>query len=122
MVESAKQHLESWGQAVIDTNYDAICAHYKEEQEAVLVPTLSAEKRQSNARRLDYFHGFAPKVSSVTWHWDNAVFQTLGNIVIVSGEYDFALTDGVSSARFTYVIDVSADPKIVTHHSSLLPN
>ena len=114
--------LESWSDAVIATDYDAIMDCYAEN--AVLVPTLSSEKRQTRASRLDYFQGFAVKVKGAHWYWEDAAVQRLSDTLILSGEYDFILLDeSISKARFSFVLEEEDDSyKILHHHSSLLPD
>ena len=114
--------LESWSQAVIDTNYDAILAHY--DGKAVLLPTLSGVKRDTPEALLNYFEHFSPKVKDAKWHWADSFLQNIADgRIIVSGEYTFYLVDGTdTTARFTYVLEEQSESfKILHHHSSLLP-
>ena len=95
--------------------------HYSKTKYGTLVPTLSNEVRHTKAGIEDYFNDFLlkkPQGKIVEIHAEQHAGDT-----IASGLYDFKLTtDGVTStvpARFTYVF--TKDCKIVTHHSSGMP-
>ena len=113
-----KDLLESWGQAVVETNYDRLLTQYADE--SVLIPTLSNMKRESASSRRYYFEGFSPNVTQVRWHWGKASWQEHHGVVTVSGEYDFLMVDKtVTRAQFVFNV---VDGKIVTHMSRSLPN
>ncbi len=141
MIDSGKETLKSWGTAIINarlaegesidglsestmdestqTMFKAILNMY--DNESVLVPTLSNTIRDTRESRLDYFLGFAPRVTAIKWYWDDINWQVHDGIVTGSGAYDFTLTTGeTSKAQFVITID-SATGKILTHMSRLLP-
>lgn len=122
MVERSKKVLSTWGEAVVATDYDAILKQYH--TESVLVPTLSNDIRKTADEKLDYFEGFASRVTAIKWYWDTMIWQDHDGIMTVSGAYDFTLNDGTTSrAQFVMTVGETEDgeEKIFTHMSRLLP-
>jgi uncharacterized protein (TIGR02246 family) len=90
--------------------------------DALLLPTLSAEPRQSPAAIRAYFEQFlshAPR-----GRIDSRVLQLGCNEVVDAGTYSFWLDgDHWVAARYTFVyVFTDGAWRIVHHHSSLAPN
>lgn len=117
--------FDGWSAALKTGDPEVVADRYADD--AVLLPTLSAEIRTDRAGIVDYMEGFlakkpvASKVQTVINVLDN-------NSAIDTGLYEFQLTDPVTGAkstaeaRYTYEYE-KRDGKwlIVNHHSSLLP-
>jgi len=118
--EVAFQCLESWGQAVAKKDKAQVLNHYI--GTATLWPTLSNELRQTPERISDYFDLFLPKINGDV-EWNQCCFQSISDTECVwSGIYTFQLTEGITRARFTYVLTKTNNEwKIKHHHSSLMP-
>jgi hypothetical protein len=118
--EVAFQCLDSWGKSVSNKNKTKVMEHYIDT--ATLWPTLSNELRQGTDRISDYFDHFLPKINGNV-EWNQCCYQAISDTHCVwSGIYSFQLTQGITRARFTYVlIKPGEDWKIKHHHSSLMP-
>jgi uncharacterized protein (TIGR02246 family) len=111
-----------WNQALQTGDPDKVIACYA--QDAILLPTVSAQVRHNHAEIRDYFVHFLAKkpVGKIT----EQNIRIYDNIAINSGLYTFTLTeDGGQTdvaARFTYVYRKDEDGwLIIEHHSSILP-
>ena len=115
--------LDKWVDALNDHKLETIVAQYA--SRAVLLPTISSELRIDHDRIRAYFEmllQMKPKlrvVQSILHHFG-------GNVAVRSGIYVFTLDrDGTSDnlwARFTFIYhQENGEWKIMTHHSSTLP-
>jgi len=121
---------KGWNQALQTLSPDAVADHYWNHN-AILLPTLSNQVRDTRDKKLDYFEHFLLKkpVGEI-----NLDFISIGcNSAEYNGVYTFTLTNPSTQAvtqamaRFTYVFTASPKSgnyewKIATHHSSLMPN
>ncbi|MGN9755972.1 SgcJ/EcaC family oxidoreductase [Streptomyces sp. SD31] len=95
--------------------------------DAVLLPTLSNQVRADRDSRVDYFEHFLankPVGKKIATH----INVLDSNSVLDAGVYEFALTDhdtgkkSIAKARYTYEWEKrDGEWKIVSHHSSLMP-
>lgn len=115
--------LDQWVAALNDHDLERVVSLYA--GRAVLLPTISSELRIDHERIRNYFEmllRMKPKlriVQSILHHFG-------GNVAVRSGIYVFTLNrDGVSDnlwARFTFIYHQEGGAwKIMTHHSSTLP-
>ena len=114
--------FEIWNQALQTGDPDKVVVCYAED--AILLPTVSAQVRHNHDEIRDYFVHFLSKkpYGRITEH----NIRIYDNIAINSGLYTFTLTDdGVVTdvaARFTFVYRKYDDRwLIIEHHSSILP-
>lgn len=112
--------FERWNGALQSGDPDQVVALYS--PDALLLPTLSAEPRQSPAAIRAYFEQFlshAPR-----GRIDSRVLQLGCNEVVDAGTYSFWLDgDHWVAARYTFVyVFTDGAWRIVHHHSSLAPN
>ncbi|WP_371598897.1 SgcJ/EcaC family oxidoreductase [Streptomyces sp. NBC_00564] len=118
--------FDGWSSALKTGDPEVVADRYADD--AVLLPTLSAEIRTDRAGIVDYMEGFlakkpeASKVQTVINVLDN-------NSAIDTGLYEFQLTDpatgakSTAEARYTYEYEKrDGEWLIVNHHSSLLPD
>lgn len=112
--------FDTWNASLATGNPEAVAAHYAED--AILLPTLSAEVREDQASRIDYFTYFMG--AQPQGELDETNVRVFGDTAINSGIYTFTFNDGTSAqARYTFVYQQQDDGEwlIVEHHSSLLP-
>ncbi len=121
--EDIARLIPEWNAALQTGDPAQVVACYAED--AVLLPTLSKEIRQSHAAMADYFTQFLklrPRAEVL-----QQTIRIHEPIATNSGIYKFFTTiDGVESivmARFTFVYRKDGDGwKIIEHHSSMLPD
>jgi uncharacterized protein (TIGR02246 family) len=110
-----------WNTSLATGNAARVEANYA--QNAVLIPTLSNEIRNTPAGRIAYFEKeFLPKKPSgkINQHY----LKCIGDIAINSGLYTFTFGDRTKArARYTFVYQKQRDGKwlIIEHHSSGMP-
>ncbi len=115
--------LHIWIETLKTLDPDKVAALYAED--AILLPTLSKEIRQSQSAIRDYFkHFLAMKPRAEVLQ---QTIRSYGQAATNSGLYKFfAEIDGAEHivvARFTFVYRQDNDGwKIVDHHSSMLPD
>ncbi len=101
---------------------------------AVLLPTIAADIRTSHEGIEQYFIQLMqkPGIHVTTWGEEHVQFvgvDTQGpeqlprsGTLVISGNYSFVWDEGDLPSRYTFVWDVLCDdPKILTHHSSVVP-
>jgi uncharacterized protein (TIGR02246 family) len=115
----AEAMFERWNGALQTGDPDQVVALYS--PNALLLPTLSAEPRQSPAAIRAYFEQFlshAPR-----GRIDSRVLQLGCNELVDAGTYSFWLDgDHWVAARYTFVYAFTGGAwRIVHHHSSLVP-
>ena len=103
---------------------DAVKVDANYAQNAVLIPTLSNEIRNTPAGRILYFKDeFLLKKPS--GKIDKHYLKCIGDIAINSGLYTFTFGDGTpkAQARYTFVYQKQRDGGwlIIEHHSSKMP-
>ena len=113
-----------WMQRVCSGSIPYVLSLYTEQ--AVLVPTYSRAILQGHRQLGAYFHDFMGK-EGLCGTIDGLITQSIGEAQVYSGFYTFHWTEqGVPKkvgARFTYVVVPTANgPRILTHHSSEVPN
>ena len=110
-----------WNRSLATGDAAKVDANYA--RDAVLIPTLSNQIRNTPDERIAYFKTeFLPKKPS--GKIDKHYLKCIGAIAINSGLYTFTFGDGTkASARYTFVYQKQRDGKwlIIEHHSSAMP-
>jgi len=121
--KEARDFLDTWLKAISVGNASEVVKLYAED--AVLLPTLAADIKNTAELRKGYFDHFTalPKLKGVIDEVQTSVFH---DVATNSGLYTFTYEkDGkvvTVPARFTYVYEKTPEGwKIVEHHSSALP-
>lgn len=124
--------FERWNQALASGDPDQVASLYSDD--ALLLPTLSAEPRRTHAAIRDYFSDFLARAPR--GRIDSRMIQLGCNSALDAGTYSFRLRDPADSdgaggeqwvqARYSFVYTFSpgAGPggwRILHHHSSLQP-
>lgn len=111
--------LYTWVERIKSNNASAVAGLYH--QDGLLLGTFSNSERKGKEQILDYFNAlFNSKidVEIKTKH----IYKTK-SLSTVSGFYNFRVDDKIIEARFSFVfLKVNHKWKIISHHSSLLPN
>ena len=115
--------FDEWNRSLGGTA-ETVDANYA--PDAILIPTLSKDIRDTSTGRIAYFKDeFLPKKPS--GKIDKSYVRCFGDIAINSGLYTFTFRDGTTKetqARYTFVYQrQSPDDKwlIIEHHSSKMP-
>lgn len=115
--------FEKWNSALLTEDPDQVVACYAED--AILLPTVSAQVRHDHDEIRDYFVHFLTKKPE--GRIDEQNIRIFNDIAINSGRYTFAVTENDQradvAARFTFVYRKDAQGwQIIEHHSSVLPS
>lgn len=112
--------FEKWNAALQTGEPKNVAALY-DEDDGILLPTISNKVRHNHAEIEDYFINFLAKGPKGVI--DESNIRVFGELAINSGIYTFTFKDGSSvQARFTYVYrKKGSEWKIVEHHSSGMP-
>jgi hypothetical protein len=126
MYDHADKVLKRWIAAVNAGDLETVLSMYAES--SLLLPTFSSEVRGTPDGIRDYFQILAnnDKVE-VTLDEESKVLQRLSDhVYTLGGLYTWHIVDSVSEktfvARYTFMMDMSAERPIVHHHSSLVPD
>lgn len=120
--------FERWNEALASGDPEQVAALYSDD--ALLLPTLSAEPRQSHAAIRDYFTDFLARAPQ--GRIDSRTIQLGCNSAVDAGTYSFLVADpgpaeGTPqrqwvSARYTFLYGYrDGEWRILHHHSSLQP-
>jgi uncharacterized protein (TIGR02246 family) len=115
--------FDKWNTALLTEDPDQVVACYAED--AILLPTVSAQVRHNHDEIRDYFVHFLAK--KPTGSIDEQNIRIFNDIAINSGRYTFSVTEDNQqsnvAARFTFVYRKNAQGwQIIEHHSSVLPS
>lgn len=125
MHDHADKALNRWIAAVNSGDMETVLAMYAES--SVLLPTFSSEVRGTPDEIRDYFLNLAKNAKvEVTIDENSKVLQRLSDhVYTLGGLYTWHIVDANSErtfvARYTFMMDMSAERPIVHHHSSLVP-
>jgi MFS superfamily sulfate permease-like transporter len=112
--------VNKWMQAINKNSVEEVADLYA--ADAVLIPTLSDEIRDSNQKIKDYFVHFFQRENMQVELLTFSV-KDFGNVRLNMGTYKFTFVQDhepqTVTARFTFAIKES---KIIEHHYSLVPN
>ena len=117
------EQFDKWNKALLTEDPDQVVACYAED--AILLPTVSAQVRHNHEEIRDYFVHFLAKKPE--GRIDEQNIRIFNDIAINSGLYTFAVTDNGQrsnvAARFTFVYRKNSQGwQIIEHHSSVLPS
>jgi uncharacterized protein (TIGR02246 family) len=119
-VAQIRAQFDGWNKALATLDPNKVADRYA--RDAVLLPTVSNQVRDTRAEIVDYFKKFLagkPQGTILQSH-----VKLLGrNAAIDTGTYRFTMADGSTvDARYTYVYErVNGKWLIVNHHSSAMP-
>ena len=117
---------EIWNEFVNAGNVDSVCSLYAED--ARLLATFASSPIDSPDGIRGYFEGFTARPGAgVQFDEEGALRQqTADHCYLYSGTYSFFHGEGDKKqffpARYSFLVDEKSDPKILHHHSSLIPN
>ncbi len=118
--------IEIWSECVNAGEVDQVCRLYADD--ARLLATFASEPIDSKEGIRDYFKGFTSREGAgVSFESHGALKQTLGNgRFLYTGTYAFFHGMGHDRvqfpARYSFLVDETAEPLILHHHSSLVPS
>ncbi len=120
--DQIEELFQTWNAALQTRDPGTVAALYA--QDAILLPTLSNEMRQTPEAIEAYFTEFVKLHPIATIIAQN--IRIFGQIAMNSGLYSFAIINngeiGNVIARFTFVYRQDSDGwKIIEHHSSMMP-
>jgi len=112
--------FDEWNNA-LQTGDPKKVAELYDENDGILLPTVSNKVRHNREEIEDYFVHFLSK--GPQGKIDEANIRLFDQIAINSGIYTFTFKDGaVVQARYTYVYRYNGNEwKIIEHHSSQMP-
>ena len=116
---------EIWNEFVNSGQVDQVCALYA--PNARLLATFSTLPVDDQTGIRNYFTGFTSRSGAgVSFDQDGKKREEISNhLVLYTGTYTFFHGEGVDRqefpARYSFLVDESGDPKILHHHSSLIP-
>jgi|TARA_B110000014_G_scaffold254290_1_gene234722 uncharacterized protein (TIGR02246 family) len=114
----ASELLQKWADTIKQGDPKQVTLLY--DKKALLLGTFSAKERVGHNAISEYFVNLLKNsvsveiVSEHTYAWDT--------VAVNSGLYNFVLPDKTIAARFSFVYGRNEDLwKIISHHSSVLP-
>ena len=116
---------EIWNEFVNAGQVDQVCALYA--PNARLLATFSTLPVDDQTGIRNYFTGFTSRSGAgVSFDQVGKKREEISNhLVLYTGTYTFFHGEGVDRqefpARYSFLVDESGDPKILHHHSSLIP-
>lgn len=114
------EQFDIWNNALQTGDPKKVAVLY-DENNGILLPTLSNKVRHNRTEIEDYFVHFLAKgpVGKI----DESNIRIFDQLAINSGVYTFTFKDGTAAqARFTFVYQWSGeDWMIIEHHSSQMP-
>lgn len=117
---------EIWNEFVNAGKVDDVCALYA--PTARLLATFSTFPVDDEQGVRNYFSGFTSRPGAgVSFDHSGSKREELGNdIVLFTGTYTFFHGEGTDRqefpARYSFLVKESESPKILHHHSSLIPS
>ncbi|MGP2976073.1 DUF4440 domain-containing protein [Serratia marcescens] len=111
--------FEMWETSIRSGIAEEVVKNYT--KDAILIPTLSNEVRDSNESRESYFTEFLKKNPSAKINYRK--IETGCNFATDSGTYTFTLNNKeVVKARYTFTYKRIGDEWLISsHHSSMMP-
>ena len=113
---NASELLQTWVNAIKNGDPKQVTSLYH--QDGILLGTFSAAERVGHELILEYFENLLKnpvEVDVISEH----IFRFLESSAVNSGLYNFVTNGKTINARFSFVYD--GDGKIISHHSSILP-
>lgn len=111
--------LYTWVEKIKSNNANDVADLYH--RDGLLLGTFSDSERKGKEQILDYFNELFNSHIDVDLKTKH-IYKTK-SLSTVSGLYNFIIDNKVIEARFSFVfIKVDQKWKIISHHSSLIPN
>ena len=111
--------LFTWVDKIKSNNANGVAGLYH--QDGILLGTFSNYERKGEKQIFDYFKELFNAQIDVEIKTKH-IYETK-SLSTVSGLYNFRVDDKIIEARFSFVfLKVSHKWKIISHHSSLIPN
>tara|TARA_B100000073_G_scaffold342508_1_gene345718 strand:+ start:455 stop:808 length:354 start_codon:yes stop_codon:yes gene_type:complete len=111
--------LQNWVKTVRTNDANQVAELYHDN--GLLLGTFSNKERNGKSLILEYFKKLLKSkvdVEIITQHEHKT-----NTILVSSGLYNFIVNDVIIKARYTFVFsNIKNNWKILSHHSSLLPN
>ncbi len=111
--------LRMWVEKIRENNAKQVAELYHDN--GLLLGTFSNIERQGKKLILDYFEDLLKSkidVEIITEHEFEA-----NSLIVISGFYNFKIVNDTIKARYSFVfLKIKDSWKILSHHSSVLPN
>jgi len=120
-----KHLIDIWNDYVNAGSVDEICALYA--NNARLLATFASSPVDDSSGIRAYFNGFTSRNGAgVSFDTEGSRRERIGKeLYLYTGTYTFFHSDGGSRqefpARYSFLADEGNSPKILHHHSSLIP-
>jgi len=115
------EFLEKWVDTIKSGDPKQVTDLYDED--AILLGTFSNKERVGHELILEYFENLLKSPVDVKVVSENP--HVFGSDAVNSGHYNFVTNDKTINARFSFVYHKEGEPtdewKIVSHHSSVMP-
>ena len=117
------EFLEKWVDTIKSGDPKQVTDLYDED--AILLGTFSNKERVGHELILEYFENLLKSPVEVEIVSEHHVQQSIGasdfHVARNTGLYNFVTGGKTINARFTFVYDFDNGYKIVSHHSSVMP-
>ena len=116
-VTIASELLQKWVSAVKDGDPKQVVSLYRDD--GILLGTFSNKERIGHKLILEYFEKLLKSPVDVQVVSENP--HVFGSDAVNSGHYNFVTGGKTINARFSFVYHKDDEWKIISHHSSIIP-
>ena len=116
-VTIASELLQKWVSVVKDGDPKQVVSLYRDD--GILLGTFSNKERIGHKLILEYFENLLKSPVDVQIVSENP--HVFGSDAVNSGHYNFVTGGKTINARFSFVYHKDGEWKIVSHHSSIIP-
>ena len=116
-VTIASELLQKWVSAVKDGDPKQVVSLYRDD--GILLGTFSNKERVGHELILEYFEKLLKSPVVVEIVSENP--HVFGSDAVNSGHYNFVTSGKTINARFSFVYHKDDEWKIISHHSSIIP-
>ena len=116
-VTIASELLQKWVSAVKDGDPKQVVSLYRDD--GILLGTFSNKERVGHKLILEYFENLLKSPVGVQIVSENP--HVFGSDAVNSGYYNFVTNGKTINARFSFVYHKDDEWKIISHHSSVIP-
>ena len=113
----ASELLEKWTSAVKSGDPNQVTSLYRDD--GILLGTFSNKERIGHELIIEYFEKLLKSPVEVQIVSENP--HVFGSDAVNSGHYNFVTNGETIRARFSFVYHKDGEWKIVSHHSSVMP-
>ena len=114
---TASELLQEWTSAVKSGDPKQVVSLYRDD--GILLGTFSSKERVGHELILEYFENLLKSPVEVQIVSENP--HVFGSDAVNSGHYNFVKNGKTINARFSFVYHKDGEWKIVSHHSSVMP-